>query len=104
YWLCALNPFTHAVELVRNALYLRLHLDALLICCGLTVLLTVLAVASFNPQHAALRKAGRARPRANAGAGRAAGSAGISTTLVLVFLSNVEFPSLRPWPVIPLQQ
>jgi ABC-2 type transport system permease protein len=58
YWLCALNPFTHAVELVRNALYLRLHLEALLICSGLTLLLTLLAVASFNPQHAALRKAG----------------------------------------------
>ncbi|MAE22957.1 MAG: multidrug ABC transporter permease, partial [Pseudomonas sp.] len=58
YWLCAANPFTHAVELVRNALYLRLHVEALLICAGLTVLLTLLAVASFNPQHAALRKAG----------------------------------------------
>ena len=58
YWLCAVNPFTHAVELVRNALYLRLHLDALLICAGLTALLTLLAVASFNPQHAALRKVG----------------------------------------------
>ncbi|MDP3365634.1 MAG: multidrug ABC transporter permease, partial [Pseudomonas sp.] len=47
-----------AVELVRNALYLRLHVEALLICAGLTVLLTLLAVVSFNPQHASLRKAG----------------------------------------------
>ncbi|HLA32965.1 MAG TPA: ABC transporter permease [Pseudomonas sp.] len=57
YWLCALNPFTHAVELVRFALYQRLSLSALLICLGLTVLFAVLAVVTFNPQHAALRRA-----------------------------------------------
>ncbi|WP_172151461.1 MULTISPECIES: ABC transporter permease [Pseudomonas] len=56
YWLCALNPFTHAVELVRFALYQRLSLSALLICLGLTVLFAVLAVVTFNPQHAALRR------------------------------------------------
>jgi ABC-2 type transport system permease protein len=57
YWLCALNPFTHAVELVRFALYQRLNLSALLICLGLTALFAVLAVVTFNPQHAALRRA-----------------------------------------------
>ena len=57
YWLCALNPFTHAVELVRFALYQRLSLSALLICLGLTALFAVLAVVTFNPQHAALRRA-----------------------------------------------
>ena len=57
YWLCALNPFTHAVELVRFALYQRLSLSALLICLGLTALFAVLAVLTFNPQHAALRRA-----------------------------------------------
>ena len=57
YWLCALNPFTHAVELVRFALYERLNLTALLVCLGLTLLFAVLAVATFNPQHANLRRA-----------------------------------------------
>ncbi|MDX1366014.1 ABC transporter permease [Pseudomonas sp.] len=57
YWLCALNPFTHAVELVRFALYQRLSLSALLICLGLTALFAMLAVVTFNPQHAALRRA-----------------------------------------------
>ncbi|HBX56844.1 ABC transporter permease [Pseudomonas sp. UBA2684] len=57
YWLCALNPFSHAVELVRFALYQRLSVSALLICLGLTVLFAVLAVFTFNPQHAALRRA-----------------------------------------------
>ena len=56
YWLCAVNPFTHAVELVRFALYQRLNLLALAVCLGLTVLFTLLAIATFNPQHAALRK------------------------------------------------
>ena len=56
YWLCALNPFTHAVELVRNALYLRLAPTALLVCLGLTLLFSLLAILSFNPQHAALRR------------------------------------------------
>ena len=57
YWLCALNPFSHAVELVRYALYQRLNLTALLVCLGLTALFAVLAVVTFNPQHAALRRA-----------------------------------------------
>jgi ABC-2 type transport system permease protein len=45
------------VELVRFALYQRLNLSALLICLGLTALFAVLAVVTFNPQHAALRRA-----------------------------------------------
>lgn len=57
YWLCALNPFSHAVELVRFALYQRLNLTALLVCLGLTALFAALAVLTFNPQHAALRRA-----------------------------------------------
>lgn len=57
YWLCALNPFSHAVELVRYALYQRLDLTALLVCLGLTALFAMLAVVTFNPQHAALRRA-----------------------------------------------
>jgi len=56
YWICALNPFTHAVELVRHALYLRLAPTALMVCLGLTLVFSFLAVISFNPQHAALRR------------------------------------------------
>ena len=56
YWLCALNPFTHAVELVRFALYERFNPVALAVCTGLTLIFTLLAVLTFNPQHAALRK------------------------------------------------
>ncbi len=56
YWLCAINPFSHAVELVRFALYERFNPLAGAICLGLTLLFAVLAVLSFNPQHAALRR------------------------------------------------
>lgn len=55
YWLCALNPFTHAVELVRFALYQQFNLTALLVCLGLWLLLSLAAVLTFNPQRAAVR-------------------------------------------------
>ncbi|MDH4583394.1 multidrug ABC transporter permease [Pseudomonas sp. BN415] len=58
YWLCALNPFSHAVEMVRFALYERLNGLAIGVCLGLTLLFALAALLSFNPQHAALRKAG----------------------------------------------
>ena len=58
YWLCALNPFTHAVELVRFALYERFNPLALAVCAVLTVVFVLLAVLTFNPQHAAVRKSG----------------------------------------------
>ncbi|WP_027855148.1 ABC transporter permease [Marinobacterium litorale] len=50
YWICQYNPFTHAVELVRFALYLELNGQALAITAGATALFTVLAVISFNPE------------------------------------------------------
>ncbi|MBG6290783.1 ABC transporter permease [Pseudomonas nitroreducens] len=56
YWLCALNPFSHAVELLRFALYERFNPLASGVCLGLTLLFAGLAVLTFNPQHAALRK------------------------------------------------
>ncbi|MFZ6049317.1 ABC transporter permease [Pseudomonas sp. CR3202] len=58
YWLCALNPFSHAVEMVRFALYQRFNGLAISVCLVLTLLFAVAALLSFNPQHAALRKAG----------------------------------------------
>ena len=50
YWICQYNPFTHAVELVRFALYLELNGQALAITAGATALFTVLAVINFNPE------------------------------------------------------
>lgn len=56
YWICSVNPFTHAVELVRYALYGQFNGAALAISVTLLLAVTVGAVMSFNPQHAALRK------------------------------------------------
>ncbi len=53
YWLCLANPFTHAVELVRHALYGQLNFSALLITAGTTVLFTLLALLGFNPERTA---------------------------------------------------
>lgn len=53
YWICMLNPFTHAVELVRYALYLQLNEKALLITIATTVFFTIMAVIGFNPQKSA---------------------------------------------------
>lgn len=50
YWICMVNPFTHAVELVRFALYMQLNTDALMITAGTTLLFTLLAVTGFRPQ------------------------------------------------------
>ena len=55
YWLCALNPFTHAVELVRFALYQQFNLTALLVCLGLWLVFSLAAVLTFNPQRTAIR-------------------------------------------------
>jgi len=50
YWICAVNPFTHAVELVRYALYLKLNSNAMFITAGCTLFFAALAVTGFNPQ------------------------------------------------------
>ncbi len=50
YWLCQVNPFTHAVELVRHALYMQLNTDALIITAGATLLFSAVAVTGFSPQ------------------------------------------------------
>ncbi|KAA0876421.1 ABC transporter permease [Nitrincola tapanii] len=51
YWICSLNPFTHAVELVRHALYLQLNTQALLITLATTLVFCVLAVLGFRPER-----------------------------------------------------
>ena len=47
-----------AGEGVGLALYEGWNVLALAVCLGLTLLFSLLAVVTFNPQHAALRRAG----------------------------------------------
>ncbi len=51
YWLCSVNPFTHATELVRHALYLKMSWEAFAVVAGTTLVFSVLAIKGFNPQR-----------------------------------------------------
>ena len=59
YHICNFNPFTHAVELVRHALYLKLNDHALIICLGVTALFCLLAFWSYRPQGAGTARKAR---------------------------------------------
>ncbi|WP_218013901.1 ABC transporter permease [Rubellimicrobium rubrum] len=54
--LCALNPFTHAVELVRFALYLQSNPAALLWTTLATLVLLALALRGYDPARGVVRK------------------------------------------------
>jgi ABC-2 type transport system permease protein len=58
YQICKLNPFTHAVELIRFALYGQLNLIALAVVCGCTVLFMVGAVLAYDPSRGILARRG----------------------------------------------
>lgn len=49
YWICALNPFTHAVELIRFALYLQFEPTAFLVTLGGFALFFAAAVYMYDP-------------------------------------------------------
>jgi ABC-2 type transport system permease protein len=49
YRICMANPFTHAVELIRFALYVKLEPTALAVVVGCTLLFMVGAVLAYDP-------------------------------------------------------
>ena len=49
--ICAVNPFTHAVELIRFLLYLKMDWLALAVVVGSTVVLSALAVWAYDPSR-----------------------------------------------------
>lgn len=51
YWICAWNPFSHGVELIRFALYQQLNGQALGIVIAITLVASILAVRGFQPQQ-----------------------------------------------------
>ena len=53
------NPFTHAVELIRFALYGMFEPVAAAVVVGSTVLFFLLAVHGYDPQRGMLRRARR---------------------------------------------
>lgn len=56
--ICALNPFTYAVELIRFALYGELNLTALAWVGACFVLFMLAALWGYNPARAMLRSKG----------------------------------------------
>jgi len=58
YEVCQANPFTHAVELIRFALYGQVDLVSLAVVCGCTVLFMVGAILAYDPSRGFLARRG----------------------------------------------
>jgi ABC-2 type transport system permease protein len=58
YWVCEFNPFTHAVELTRFALYAKIDWLALAVVCGCTIVFMVAAVVAYDPARGVIARRG----------------------------------------------
>ncbi len=58
YWICQVNPFTHAVELVRFALYGAFNPVAFAVVVGTGIAFFVMAVAAYDPGRGLLARRG----------------------------------------------
>lgn len=60
YWIAQLNPFTHAVELIRFALYLQFNWQAGLIVVTATLIFLAIAILGYDPLRGLLPRKGGA--------------------------------------------
>jgi ABC-2 type transport system permease protein len=60
YEICRFNPFTHAVELIRFALYGQVEPTSLTVVLGFTVLFLAAAIYAYNPSKGLLGRRGEA--------------------------------------------
>jgi ABC-2 type transport system permease protein len=58
YRLCLVNPFTHGVELIRFALYLRFEPVACAVVLGTTLVFFLLAVIAYDPGRGVMARRG----------------------------------------------
>lgn len=58
YWLAQYNPFTHAVELIRFALYGQLNLTSLLVVIVSSLIFFFFAVLGYDPQRGMIMRKG----------------------------------------------
>jgi ABC-2 type transport system permease protein len=58
YQICALNPFTHAVELIRFAFYGQINWLALSVVLGCTVVFLAGAVYAYDPTRGFMSRKG----------------------------------------------
>jgi len=56
YYLCQLNPFTHAVELIRFALYDRINWISLAVVAGCTAVFMIGAIIAYDPSRGMSRR------------------------------------------------
>ncbi len=56
YYVCQFNPFTHAVELIRFALYMQVNWISLAVVAGCTVLFMVGAIIAYDPSRGFLSR------------------------------------------------
>lgn len=58
YYVCAVNPFTHAVELIRFAFYQKIEWTSLAAVCGYTSVFLVAAILAYDPARGMLMRRG----------------------------------------------
>lgn len=58
YYVCQFNPFTHAVELARFALYGQVNWFSLLVVAGCTVVFLLAAIVAYDPARGFLARRG----------------------------------------------
>ncbi|ROV59963.1 multidrug ABC transporter permease [Vibrio ponticus] len=51
YWICAYNPFSYCVELLRFAFYQEVNLQALVVVLSATIVVSVTAIVTFSPRQ-----------------------------------------------------
>jgi ABC-2 type transport system permease protein len=56
YWACAINPFTHGVELIRFALYGEFNMMALAVTLATLGIFMVAATISYDPRTALVKR------------------------------------------------
>ena len=59
YYICQLNPFTHAVELIRFALYVQVNVVSLAVVCGCTAVFMIGAIFAYDPGRGLLARLAR---------------------------------------------
>src|SRR6202165_4461181 len=58
YYVCQFNPFTHAVELVRFALYAQVNWVSLAVVCGCALAFMFAAILAYDPARGLLSRRG----------------------------------------------
>jgi len=56
YWAASVNPFTHAMELIRFSVYGESNLTSLWVVIGVTVVCFLLAASAYDPQRGLIRR------------------------------------------------